>query len=105
MAALPARTRPPCRSLFNPRVTSRRRSAGSAWSGVNSVAPGIGPASLYTPVSGTVRAVNAALGDQPEIINQDPYVKGWLCELENVAPDAANGLMTAAQYRSYLEAP
>jgi len=60
---------------------------------------------VYAPVSGTVRAVNAALGDHPEIINQDPYGKGWLCELENVAPDAANGLMTAAQYRSYLEAP
>ncbi|MCX7004912.1 MAG: glycine cleavage system protein GcvH [bacterium] len=58
---------------------------------------------VYAPVSGTVRAVNAALGDHPEIINQDPYGKGWLCELENVAPDAAGGLMTAAQYRSYLE--
>jgi len=59
---------------------------------------------VYAPVSGTVRAVNTELSDRPEIINQDPYGKGWLCELEHVAPDAARGLMTAAEYRSYLEA-
>ncbi len=59
---------------------------------------------VYTPVSGTVRAINTELRDHPEIINQDPYGKGWLCELEQVPADAGSGLMTAAQYRSYLEA-
>jgi len=59
---------------------------------------------VYAPVSGTVRAVNTELSDRPEIINQDPYGKGWLCELEHVASDAARGLMTAAEYRGYLEA-
>jgi glycine cleavage system H protein len=59
---------------------------------------------VYAPVGGTVRAVNSALGDHPEIINQDPYGKGWLCELEHVAADAARGLMTAAEYRAYLKA-
>lgn len=58
---------------------------------------------VYAPVSGTVRVANTELSEHPEIINQDPYGKGWLCELEGVAPDAAKGLMTAAAYRTYLE--
>jgi glycine cleavage system H protein len=57
---------------------------------------------VYAPVAGTVRAANAELGDHPEIINQDPYGKGWLCEFEGVAPDAGKGLMSAAEYRTYL---
>ena len=37
---------------------------------------------IYAPVSGTVAAVNDALADAPERINQDPYGEGWICELE-----------------------
>jgi len=37
---------------------------------------------VYAPVSGTVVAVNEALADSPESLNQDPYGSGWLCEIE-----------------------
>jgi len=37
---------------------------------------------LTSPVSGKVVKVNPALEDSPEIINQDPFGEGWLCEME-----------------------
>ena len=37
---------------------------------------------LVSPVSGVIRLVNPALEESPEVINQDPYQKGWLCEME-----------------------
>jgi glycine cleavage system H protein len=42
---------------------------------------------IYSPLGGTVVAVNDALTAAPERINQDPYGEGWLCELE-LAPGA-----------------
>jgi len=55
---------------------------------------------LYAPVSGTVTAVNDALTCGPEVINQDPYGAGWICELE-LAPGADPGsLLDAAAYES-----
>jgi len=59
---------------------------------------------IYAPVPGTVTAVNAALADHPEQLNQDPYGEGWLCDLQ--VPDAAavDGLMDAAAYRQLLDA-
>ena len=37
---------------------------------------------LYAPVSGRVARINAALKDQPELVNQEPYGKGWMIEIE-----------------------
>ena len=55
---------------------------------------------LYAPVSGTVIAVNDALTGGPEVINQDPYGTGWICELE-LAPGADPGsLLDAAAYEA-----
>jgi len=39
---------------------------------------------LYLPVPGTVAAVNEALFDAPELVNEDPYGEGWMLELEAV---------------------
>lgn len=54
---------------------------------------------LYTPVGGRVVQVNEDLADRPELLNQDPYGDGWICELE-VGPEAsgADGLLDAAAY-------
>ncbi|HWF15013.1 MAG TPA: glycine cleavage system protein GcvH [Acidimicrobiales bacterium] len=53
---------------------------------------------IYTPLSGTVAAVNDALNSSPERINQDPYGEGWLCELD-LAPGAdQSNLLDAAAY-------
>src|SRR6266513_6300492 len=37
---------------------------------------------VYVPLTGVVSAVNDALSDQPELVNQDPYGTGWMFELE-----------------------
>lgn len=57
---------------------------------------------LYTPVSGTIVTINTELKDHPEVVNQDPYGKGWLAVIELSDPSQANALMTAAQYEAFL---
>ncbi len=53
---------------------------------------------IYSPLAGTVTAVNDALTEGPERINQDPYGEGWLCELE-LAPGVDPGsLLDAVAY-------
>jgi glycine cleavage system H protein len=53
---------------------------------------------IYSPVAGTVTAVNDALADAPERINQDPYGEGWICELELAAGADTSSLLDAAAY-------
>lgn len=51
---------------------------------------------LYAPVNGTVTAVNEALGEHPEAINQSPYGDGWMVRVTlNGDP---SGLLSAADY-------
>lgn len=56
---------------------------------------------VYSPLNGEVLEVNEALTDAPEIINQDPYGKGWLFRMS--ATDSLDGLLDAAAYEK-LEA-
>ncbi len=58
---------------------------------------------VYAPVSGTVVEVNAALDEEPELINSDPYGDGWLCVIEASAPAEFEELLDAAAYRSLTE--
>jgi glycine cleavage system H protein len=53
---------------------------------------------IYAPVAGTVTAVNDALPDSPERINQDPYGEGWICELELAEGAGLEALLDAAAY-------
>jgi glycine cleavage system H protein len=53
---------------------------------------------IYAPVSGTVAAVNEALTSNPELINQDPYGEGWICEVELSSDADLSGLLDAAAY-------
>jgi len=57
---------------------------------------------LYAPVSGTVKAVNAALADHPELVNSDPYGEGWMVEVET--DGQTEGLLSAEAYRKLTEA-
>lgn len=57
---------------------------------------------LYTPVSGTVVKINSDLQDHPEIVNSDPYGKGWIAVIDLTAPGEVDQLMTAAQYEAFL---
>jgi glycine cleavage system H protein len=58
---------------------------------------------LYAPVSGTVVAVNEALGDAPQLLNDDPYGDGWLCEIEMSDPSELDALLDAAGYTALTE--
>ena len=53
---------------------------------------------LYTPISGTVVAVNGALDSAPETVNQSPYEKGWMLKLKPTDQAAADDLLDAAAY-------
>ncbi len=54
---------------------------------------------IYAPVGGEVVAVNRALSDAPEQVNQDPYGEGWICEILPSDPSAVDGLLDAEAYR------
>lgn len=53
---------------------------------------------VYAPLSGTVVAVNEALGSSPELLNSDPYGDGWICEIELSQPGQLDALLDAAGY-------
>lgn len=57
---------------------------------------------IYTPVSGTITKINADLKDHPEVVNSDPYGKGWMVVIDLTAPEEVDKLMTAAQYETFL---
>lgn len=57
---------------------------------------------IYTPVSGTVAAINNELKDHPEVMNSDPYGKGWIAVIDLADPGEVDKLMTAAQYEAFL---
>ena len=57
---------------------------------------------IYTPVSGTVSQVNTDLKDHPEVVNSDPYGKGWIAVIELADSGEVDRLMTASQYESFL---
>jgi glycine cleavage system H protein len=56
-------------------------------------------ADVYAPADGTVEAANTALKSHPELVNSDPYGKGWLYRLKLAGPLDASGLLTPEAYR------
>jgi glycine cleavage system H protein len=58
---------------------------------------------IYAPVSGAVKAVNEALAETPELVNQAPYDDGWIFEVECSEPGEIDGLLDAAGYRALTE--
>ena len=58
---------------------------------------------VYAPVSGTITAVNEALADKPETINEDAYGEGWLFVVELSEPDQLNELLAPDDYAEQLE--
>ena len=60
-------------------------------------------ADVYAPVKGTVRAANGELKAHPELVNQDPYGKGWLYQMQAAGIEPKE-LLTAEAYRAHLAA-
>ncbi len=57
---------------------------------------------IYSPVTGSVIEVNKELEDHPELLNHDPYGKGWIAVVELANLQEIDGLMTAEQYDAFL---
>ncbi|MDQ3784353.1 MAG: glycine cleavage system protein GcvH [Actinomycetota bacterium] len=58
---------------------------------------------IYSPVSGTVIESNGDLEDNPELVNSDPYGKGWLVIIEPAGDGALADLMSAEDYGRAIE--
>jgi glycine cleavage system H protein len=59
---------------------------------------------VFSPLAGKVVAVNEALGESPELVNQDPYGEGWVLELRLEDPAQLGDLLDAAAYGAVVEA-
>jgi glycine cleavage system H protein len=57
---------------------------------------------LFAPVSGEVVEINGELAESPELVNQDPYGRGWMLLIAPNAAGEASGLLSAAEYEAFL---
>ena len=57
---------------------------------------------LYLPVGGTVLEINADLEDQPELLNTDPYGKGWIIKLKISDSADLSTLLSAEEYQEVV---
>jgi glycine cleavage system H protein len=58
---------------------------------------------IYAPISGEVVSVNPELETTPELLNTDPYGRGWICEIRIESLDAVDNLLDAAAYQALIE--
>ena len=58
---------------------------------------------LYMPVGGEVTAINEALEDAPELVNNDPYGEGWMIEIKASDPSETEALMDKDAYLDSLK--
>jgi len=59
---------------------------------------------LFAPVSGVVTRLNAALEKEPELVNEDPWGKGWMVAIRPNSPSDTGTLLDAAAYGAHLTA-
>jgi glycine cleavage system H protein len=57
---------------------------------------------VFSPLSGTITAVNAKLGDNPELVNQQPYGDGFLFTMKIARPEEVQELLDQKKYDEYL---
>ena len=58
-------------------------------------------AEAYSPVDGTIVAVNEEVGDSPELVNKDPYGRGWLVKVD--VKGSKEGLLAADDYAEFVK--
>jgi glycine cleavage system H protein len=58
---------------------------------------------VYSPVSGSIVAVNETVSTNPELVNSSPYEDGWLVEIESAGELDSSALLDAAAYRELTE--
>lgn len=59
--------------------------------------------SVISPVSGRIIEVNEELSESPEIINEDPYGKGWIAVIELDNPSEVDDLLESSEYGKLVE--
>ena len=57
---------------------------------------------IYSPVAGSVVLINESLATQPSLLNSDPYVAGWLYEVQMSYDETLEGLLSADEYRALV---
>ena len=58
---------------------------------------------IFSPVSGEVTEVNNEIEDNPELINGDPYKKGWVAKIKMKDAKELDKLMSAEEYEKFIE--
>ena len=57
---------------------------------------------MFMPVSGEILESNPALEESPDVVNKDPYGKGWMVKISITDPSEVNELLTAEKYKAIL---
>jgi glycine cleavage system H protein len=57
---------------------------------------------MFMPVSGEILEVNPELEESPDIVNKDPYGKGWMVKISITNPSEVNDLLSAEKYKAIL---
>ncbi len=58
---------------------------------------------VYSPVTGRILEVNGELTDGPEVLNKDPYGKGWMLKVKLADAAQLDDLLSADEYMKYLQ--
>lgn len=58
---------------------------------------------LFLPVSGTIKELNPALTNAPELVNTDPYGEGWMVKMTVNNPTDVEGLLDADAYQAVVD--
>jgi glycine cleavage system H protein len=86
--------------FFDPPEVGAEVSKDQAYTEVESVKA---VSDVFAPLSGEITAVNDALAEKPETINEDPYGEGWLVKVKLSDPAEADSLMDSTEYQASLE--
>ena len=86
--------------FFDPPEIGSSVAANGAYAEVESVKA---VSDVIAPLSGEVTAVNEAVSETPELINEEPYTAGWLVKVKLSDPSEQESLMDAAAYKAQLE--
>ena len=57
---------------------------------------------MFMPVSGEVLEMNPELENSPDVVNKDPFGKGWMVKIKIINPEELNDLLSAEKYKALL---
>jgi glycine cleavage system H protein len=86
--------------FFDPPEVGASVSKDDAYAEVESVKA---VSDVFAPLSGEIVEVNEALGDSPEMVNQDPYGDGWMVKVRLSDPSEVDALMDVNAYKELLQ--